>query len=112
MLPVSEKPGVAEQGWYAPQKTRAFHRAFDALCAGLGLLLLFPLLCLIAAAIKLQDGGSVFYRQDRVGKGFCRFRICKFRSMVPGSDHAGLLTAPEDSRLTRAGRWLRPLQAR
>jgi lipopolysaccharide/colanic/teichoic acid biosynthesis glycosyltransferase len=107
MLRVSERPEVAEQGWSAPQKTGAFHHAFDALFAGSGLLLLSPLLCLIAAAIKLDDGGSIFYWQDRVGQNFCRFRICKFRSMVPGSDHAGLLTAPEDSRLTRVGRWLR-----
>lgn len=107
MLPVSEKPGVAEQDWYAPHKPGAFHRAFDAVCAGLGLLLLSPLLCLITAAIKFDDGGPVFYRQDRVGRGFCRFRICKFRSMVPGSDRGSLLTAPEDPRLTRLGRWLR-----
>jgi len=107
MLPASENPGAAEQGWYSPQKTGALHRAFDALCAGLGLLLLSPLLCLIAAAIKLDDGGSAFYRQERVGKDFCRFRICKFRSMVPGSHHGSLLTASGDPRLTRLGRWLR-----
>jgi lipopolysaccharide/colanic/teichoic acid biosynthesis glycosyltransferase len=107
MLPVSEKTGIAEPGRYAPQKTGAFHRAFDALCAGLGLLLLSPLLCLITAAIKLDDGGPVFYRQDRVGRSFCHFRICKFRSMVPGSDRGSLLTAFEDPRLTHLGRWLR-----
>lgn len=107
MLPASDKPDVAEYEWDAPRKTGALHRAFDALCAGLGLLFLSPLLCLIAAAIKLDDGGPVLYRQDRVGKGFCRFQICKFRSMVPGSERGSLLTAPADSRLTRVGRWLR-----
>ena len=107
MSPVSETPRVVEHGWDAPQKAGPFRRAFDVFCAGLGLLVLSPLLCVIAAAIKLDDGGPVFYRQDRVGKGFCRFRICKFRSMVPGSDRGGLLTAPGDSRLTRIGRWLR-----
>lgn len=106
MWHVFEKPDV-EHVERALQKTGAFHQAFDAVCAGLGLLLLSPWLCLIAAAIKLDDGGSVFYRQYRVGKGFSRFQIYKFRSMVPGSDHAGLLTAPEDLRLTRVGRWLR-----
>lgn len=106
MLPASDKPEVAEPAWYL-QKSGAFRRAFDAICAGLGLLLLSPFLCLIAAAIKLDDGGPVFYRQDRVGRGFSRFRICKFRSMVPGSDRGGLLTASKDSRITRIGRWLR-----
>ena len=108
MSPVSETSGIAEYGRYAPpQKTGAFRRAFDVLCAGLGLFVLSPLLCLIAAAIKFDDGGPALYRQDRVGKGFCRFRICKFRSMVPGSDRGGLLTASGDTRLTRVGRWLR-----
>ena len=107
MLPASDKPGVVEYDREAPRKTGVLHRAFDALCAGLGLLLLSPVLCLIAAAIKLDDGGPVLYRQDRVGKGFCPFRICKFRSMVPGSDRGGFLTSPGDSRLTRVGRWLR-----
>jgi lipopolysaccharide/colanic/teichoic acid biosynthesis glycosyltransferase len=104
---VSERPNVTERGCCASPRTGTFHRAFDAACAALGLLLLSPLLCLIAAAIKFDDGGPVFYRQDRVGKDFCSFRICKFRSMVAGSDRSGLLTAPEDSRLTRLGRWLR-----
>jgi lipopolysaccharide/colanic/teichoic acid biosynthesis glycosyltransferase len=90
-----------------PHKTGAFHRAFDVLCAGLGLLFLSPLLCLIAAAIKLDDGGTVFYTQQRVGKDFRHFRICKFRSMVPANDRSGFLTVAGDSRLTRIGGWLR-----
>lgn len=107
MSPVSEIPEVAESRWHMPQKTGAFHRAFDVLCAGLGLLCLSPLLCLMAAAIKVDDGGAVFYRQERVGKGFRHFRICKFRTMVPASERSGLLTVAEDSRLTRIGGWLR-----
>jgi lipopolysaccharide/colanic/teichoic acid biosynthesis glycosyltransferase len=64
-------------------------------------------LCTIAVAIKLDDGGPVLYEQVRVGRSFRRFRVCKFRSMVPDADRDGLLTAPGDSRLTRVGRWLR-----
>ena len=61
----------------------------------------------IALAIKFDDGGPVFYRQVRMGRNFRRFRVFKFRSMVPGADRDGLLTAPGDPRLTRVGRWLR-----
>jgi lipopolysaccharide/colanic/teichoic acid biosynthesis glycosyltransferase len=71
------------------------------------LLLLAPLFCLIAIAIKLDDGGPVFYAQERVGKGFRPFRVYKFRSMVVGADRHGSLSASGDSRLTRAGRRLR-----
>jgi lipopolysaccharide/colanic/teichoic acid biosynthesis glycosyltransferase len=93
--------------WSGPQRTGTLNRTFDVVCTLTGLLILSPLLCAIALAIKLDDGGPVFYSQVRVGKSFRLFRVHKFRSMVPGADRDGLLTAPRDSRLTRVGRWLR-----
>jgi len=81
--------------------------AFDTTCAAIGLVLLSPLFALIALAIKLDGGGPVFYRQARVGKGFRTFQLLKFRSMVVGADKKGLITAPEDRRITRVGAWLR-----
>ena len=98
---------AAEECWSASPRTGALNRAFDVLCSLTGLLVLSPLLGVIALAIRLDDGGSVFYSQVRVGKNFRLFRVYKFRSMVPGADRDGLLTAPADSRLTRVGRWLR-----
>ena len=44
-------------------------RAFDAVLAGLGLILSAPLSAIIAAAIRLEDGGPIFYCQERVGLG-------------------------------------------
>lgn len=84
----------------------ALRRTFDAVCASAGLALLAPLFALIAAAIKLDDGGPVFYSQYRVGKGLQNFRLLKFRSMFLNSA-GSLLTAPEDARVTRVGRILR-----
>jgi lipopolysaccharide/colanic/teichoic acid biosynthesis glycosyltransferase len=91
----------------ASLRTGLFHRVFDGLCAAVGLLLLSPLFAVIAAAIKFDDGGPVFYLHDRVGTNFRHFRVCKFRSMVLGADRDGSLTAPQDSRLTPIGRLLR-----
>jgi len=71
------------------------------------LLLLSPLFLLAALAVKWDDGGPVLYAQDRVGKNFRSFRLLKFRSMAPGSERSGVLTAPSDSRITRVGRVLR-----
>ncbi len=82
-------------------------RAFDVMCAGIGLVLLSPLFAFIALAITLEGGSSVFYSQPRVGRGFRRFRLLKFRSMVPNSDRISPLTGPEDPRITRVGRFLR-----
>jgi len=82
-------------------------RAFDLIAAGVGLVLLSPLLGVIALAIKIDDGGKVFYAQPRVGKEFRIFKVLKFRSMLAGADGSGLLTAPKDARVTRVGRFLR-----
>jgi len=84
-------------------------RAFDVALSGIGLLLSVPLWALIATAIKLDDGGAVFYPQERVGKGGGRFKSWKFRSMTEGSDaKVGPLQARDrDPRITRVGRLLR-----
>ena len=81
-------------------------RFFDCAAAGLGLLLLSPLLLAIALWIKLDSPGPVFFRQERVGRHGVPFRIHKFRSMRNGAP--GLqLTVGTDPRITRAGAWLR-----
>jgi lipopolysaccharide/colanic/teichoic acid biosynthesis glycosyltransferase len=86
-----------------PQK-----RCFDVVASAVGLVALFPLFVAVAMAVKLQDGGPVFFRQERVGAGGETFRLWKFRSMGPGADRSGpLLTSSGDSRVTPLGRWLR-----
>jgi dTDP-4-amino-4,6-dideoxygalactose transaminase/lipopolysaccharide/colanic/teichoic acid biosynthesis glycosyltransferase len=83
------------------------HRAFDTICAATGLALLLPLFLIIAAAIKWEDGGPVFFSQSRVGKDLRKFRLLKFRSMAPNSAARSALTGPEDPRITRVGQFLR-----
>src|SRR5215831_7506161 len=85
-------------------------RPLEMIAAAAGLVLLSPVFAAIAIAIKLDDRGPVYYSQMRVGKSFRVFRLYKFRSMVPGSDRSGLLTAPDDTRQTRVGRILRTLK--
>lgn len=83
-------------------------RLLDLLGAGLGLLLLAPLLGLIALAVKLDSPGPVFYRQLRVGRGGREFRIHKFRSMTHDPRERGpQLTVGGDVRITRVGALLR-----
>jgi lipopolysaccharide/colanic/teichoic acid biosynthesis glycosyltransferase len=85
----------------------ASRRAFDVVCAVTGLAVLAPLLAIVAAAIKLEDGGPVLFSQPRIGKGLTKFRVLKFRSMAPNAGGSRLLTAPDDPRITRVGRFLR-----
>jgi colanic acid biosynthesis glycosyl transferase WcaI len=100
---------LQELGRAPLRREPALKRAFDVALSGLGLLASLPLWALFAVLIKLDDGGPVFYGQDRVGRGGRRFRTWKFRSMIPDSDRRfGLLQAAEgDARITRVGRLLR-----
>jgi lipopolysaccharide/colanic/teichoic acid biosynthesis glycosyltransferase len=84
-------------------------RAFDAALAFLGLLISAPLWLLCAALIRLEDGGPVFYTQERVGRRGCRFRALKFRSMRPDAelDSGPLQARPADERVTWIGRVMR-----
>lgn len=86
-----------------------FKRVFDALAAGLFMLVLSPFLPLIALAIKLTDGGPVFYSQARAGHLKESFNMWKFRTMSPGADKLGYMwdTAGADPRVTAVGRFLR-----
>jgi lipopolysaccharide/colanic/teichoic acid biosynthesis glycosyltransferase len=86
-----------------------FKRLFDIVLSGLGLVISSPLWATFAMAIKLEDGGPIFYAQSRVGKGCKEFQSVKFRSMVPDSDSKwGAIPAAErDPRITRVGRLLR-----
>lgn len=84
-------------------------RAFDCGVAGIGLLVSAPLWGLLAIAIKIEDGGPVWFRQERVGLGGRVFEALKFRSMVPDAE---ALTGPvqatlHDPRVTRVGRLMR-----
>ena len=89
----------------------ALNRALDASLAGVGLVVLSPVLGAAALAIKLDDGGPVLYRQTRVGRDGADFELLKLRTMVVGAETqgAGYAVAAGDARITRIGRVLRRL---
>jgi len=86
-------------------------RPLDVTLSSLMLILSSPVSLLVALAIKLEDGGPIFYRQERWGRGGVRFKAYKFRTMVPHSDQVfGIKQATEnDSRITNVGRVLRAM---
>jgi lipopolysaccharide/colanic/teichoic acid biosynthesis glycosyltransferase len=81
-------------------------RVFDLLAAGLGLLILSPLLLLIAALVRMWIGAPVLFRQARAGYRGAPFFIYKFRTMTEARGPDGGLL-PDAQRLTRLGNWLR-----
>jgi exopolysaccharide biosynthesis polyprenyl glycosylphosphotransferase len=97
----------------------ALKRAIDLIGASIALLFTVPILLGTALAIKVDDGGPVFYRQERVGRDDRRFQVIKFRSMVPDAGarlaelsglnerNGPLFKLSVDPRVTRVGRILR-----
>lgn len=82
--------------------------ALDRVVAAVLLVLLSPVFLIVGILIKLQDGGAVFFRQERVGQGRRPFVVWKFRTMVPDADR--LLDergVPRQNRVTRVGALLR-----
>jgi len=83
-------------------------RLFDILAALVGLLVFGLPMLLVAAWIRLDSPGPVFFRQERVGRHGKVFRIHKFRTMTVDAEQRGpLLTVGVDARVTRVGRVLR-----
>jgi rhamnosyl/mannosyltransferase len=84
-------------------------RTLDVALSGAGLAASAPLWGLIALLIKLEDGGPVFYGQERSGLNGVPFEVKKFRSMIPNAEASvGAVQATEhDPRVTRIGRLLR-----
>jgi lipopolysaccharide/colanic/teichoic acid biosynthesis glycosyltransferase len=97
---------IASDDW---QRRLWGKRLFDIALSAIGLLVSSPLWPVIAACIKLEDGGPVFYVQERRGKDCLPIWSWKFRSMVSDSDaRFGPMQAKHgDDRITRVGRVLR-----
>lgn len=83
-------------------------RLFDILFAGIGLIVLSPLLAVLYLLVCIESHGGGFYRQKRVGKNGKDFWLYKFRSMRKGADKKGLITVGgHDSRITHTGYFIR-----
>lgn len=97
---------------YAPVKgltfeQRVIKRIMDLVIAGFGLIVTSPIFLITALCIKLEDGGPVFYKQERATYAGKVFNVIKFRSMKveDGSIHKSV--TKNDDRITRTGRIIR-----
>ncbi len=98
-----------EGGFDAARLDRWGKRTLDIVLGGILLLMMAPLFAIIALAIKLGDGGPIFYSQERVGRGGKIFQMTKFRSMRVDAESDGVprWAGLHDSRVTRVGQILR-----
>lgn len=90
-------------------ENRFWKRAFDLLLSTLMLIMLSPLMVLVAALIKLESRGPIFYRPVRLGVNGVPFTMFKFRSMVQSDDAVSGVqsTVKDDVRITKLGRFIR-----
>lgn len=96
-ITIPPRGGFGGQGGGGPAKAKSaeqsarpvgggFKRGFDIVAALMAILMLLPMFCLVAVAIKFWDRGPVFYRHRRIGLGGASFDCLKFRSMVVNGD--------------------------
>lgn len=88
---------------------KGIKRLADFLCSLAGLIILSPVFLAVYVLLKKQDGGSVIFRQERIGLGGRPFTIYKFRTMKERAEKDGVpqLAEKGDDRLTPVGKWLR-----
>ena len=88
---------------------RAIKRLIDIVFSLILIVLSSPIMLITAIAIKLYDGGPVFYKQVRCTIGRKEFKIMKFRSMLVDAEKDGVarLASKNDSRITPIGRFIR-----
>lgn len=98
---------------------RAYKRLFDIIISICGLIIFCPLFLIVAIAIKIDDGGTIFYNQERVGKNGKVFKMYKFRSMRENAENemedlksqsevdGAMFKMKNDPRITRVGKFIR-----
>ncbi len=99
---VSVKNAALDNPW-----NRTLKRCLDVVVSTVLLLVAAPLMLLIAAAIRIESRGPVFFLQERVGMDVQPFWMIKFRTMRVNAEALGTWTTPNDPRVTRVGRLLR-----
>ena len=88
---------------------RVMKRAFDLVMCSIAVIIFSPILLLVALAIKLEDGGPVFYKQKRATYDGKTFDILKFRSMIVDAEKYGksIPATEKDPRITKVGAFIR-----
>lgn len=101
-IPILTVRDIAMTGW-----RRVAKRVLDVVGSMAGLIALSPLLMIVAALIKLESPGPVFFVQERMGLDAKPFPILKFRSMRADAEKSGTWTTENDPRRTKTGVLLR-----
>ena len=87
-------------------------RAFDIVASLVAIILSAPIMLVVAILIKKDDGGRIFYKQERITENYRPFNVIKFRTMVENAEEisGATLSTKDDPRITKIGKKLRSLR--
>ena len=109
---IFDTPLLAFKNTEIPIELIFIKRSLDIILSLLLILLCLPIIILIAILIKIEDGGPIIYKQDRLTKDDRTFKMMKFRSMIEKAESDGLavLSNESDKRVTRVGKCIRKIR--
>ena len=104
-----DSPLLLVKGTGLTPAQRVAKRAMDIILCCIAMIPAAPIMLIVAAAIKLEDGGPVFYKQKRLTRNGREFEILKFRSMIVDAEKydGAVLASDQDPRITKVGRIIR-----
>lgn len=111
-IQISDTPVLMSRNRGLTTEQELIKRCVDILISSVGIIIASPIMLICAIAIKLDDGGPIFYKQNRITKNGKIFNVLKFRSMVVDAEKDGAQKATEnDSRITKVGKIIRACRA-
>lgn len=107
-----DTPLLLVKGYGLTYMQRFAKRVFDVIISMIAMIPGLPIMVLVGLAIKLDDGGPIFYKQERVTLDGRRFNILKFRSMIVDAEKEGksIPATDKDPRITRVGKVIRKIR--
>lgn len=107
-IQIGDTPVLVSRNRGLTTEQQLVKRICDIVISAIGLIIASPVMLICAIAIKLDDGGPVFFKQNRITKNGRIFNVLKFRSMIVDADKDGAKKAVNnDDRITRVGRIIR-----
>ncbi len=107
-IQIGDTPVIMSRNRGLTLEQRILKRAMDLLISAVALILTSPFMLITALAIKLDDGGPIFFKQNRITKDGKIFNVLKFRSMIVDADKDGAKKAEVgDNRITKVGKVIR-----
>lgn len=107
-IQISDTPVLMSRNRGLTFEQRIIKRIMDIVLAAIGIIITSPIMLICAIAIKLDDGGPILFKQNRITRGGKIFNILKFRSMIVDADKDGAKKAvSDDDRITKVGRVIR-----